>query len=465
MYQAFICFAFLAFCSAAPYGDISSTRTLPAPLPQQYGQQQPMPTIVEKRDETDLVDSQGSGYAFFRYQDTLSRPIEQQRVAVRELDNDNSNQYSDYARSSALKTLPASNGYGGTTKVLLSRDQGPYGSALSPVEPDTRVLVNSGYGSQVHTDDRVLVSGGYGGEQKVFHPHTKVVNTGYGQPQVEEKTFISIKSNNGYGSQIQPDNRVLVSGGYGSQVQPDNRVLVSGGYGSQVQTDDRVLVSGGYGGERKVHHPHVKIVNTGYGQPQVEEKTVITIKSNNGYGSQVQPDTRVLSSGGYGSQVQPDTRVLSSGGYGSQVQPDTRVLSSGGYGSQVQPDSRVLSSGGYRSQVQPDTRVLSSGGYGSQVQPDTRVLSSGGYGSQVQPDTRVLPSGGYGSQVQPDSRVLSSGGYGSQVQPDTRVLPSGGYGSQVQPDTRVLSSGGYGSQVQPDNRVLVRGGYGEQRFI
>jgi len=266
MYRVFLYFAFLAFCSSAPYGgDRITTRTFVSSQPEQQFDRS-MPANSERRDETDLVDSSGSGYSYFRHQTIVARPIEEQRVATSEPKfGDNSNNYADYTKASAFKTLSGPNGYGSSmTRDELLPEKGPYGSAIS-----------------------------------VHQPTTRIANTGYGQPQIEEKTVVTIKSNNGYGSQVVPDNRVLLREGYGQE---------------------------------KFVQPTTRIVNNGYGQPQIQEKTVVTVKSNNGYGQEkfVQPTTRIVNNG-YGSQVPTDNRVLRREGYGQEkfVQPTTRIVNNG----------------------------------------------------------------------------------------------------------------------------------------
>jgi len=286
MYRVFLYFAFLALCSSTHYGgDRITTRTFVSSQPEQQFDRSLMPADSERRDETDLVDATGSGYSYFRHQTIVARPIEEQRVAASEPGfskfADNSNNYADYTKASAFKTLSGPNGYGSSlTRDELLPEKGPYGSAISAVQPTTRI-----------------------------------VNTGYGQPQIQEKTVVTIKSNNGYGSQVVPDNRVLLREGYGQE---------------------------------KFVQPSIRIVNTGYGQPQIQEKTVVTIKSNNGYGSQVLPDNRVLLREGYGQEkfVQPTTRIVNTG-YGSQVPTDNRVLLREGYGQQkfVQPTTRIVNNG------------------------------------------------------------------------------------------------------------------------
>ncbi len=106
-------------------------------------QQQP------QSDDSDLVDTLGAGYSYFRKQPVGSRPLIQQKlvseqqIPITSLD-DTSNQWAEYTKSSALKqqqiqkpTLTASND----------------------------LLANGGYGQQ-QSAPRTAVSGGYGGQQE-----------------------------------------------------------------------------------------------------------------------------------------------------------------------------------------------------------------------------------------------------------------------------------------------------------
>jgi hypothetical protein len=100
MYRAFLYFAFLAFCTAAPYGDSSATRSLSIRPDQQLVQQPTNIIRVQERDETDLVDTLGAGYSFFKKQPISSRPLIQQKLAISEQQvpitsfDDTSNQWS-----------------------------------------------------------------------------------------------------------------------------------------------------------------------------------------------------------------------------------------------------------------------------------------------------------------------------------------------------------------------------------
>jgi hypothetical protein len=157
MYRAFLYFAFLAFCSAAPYGDWSSVSSLPNRQDQQLVQP-PMDIIRSgQRDETDLVDTLGAGYEFFKRQPIVSRPLAQQRLAISEQQvpissqDDTSNHWSDYTKSSAFKR--------------------------QPVPLPTRLINND-----------LLVSGAYGQQQQ--QPLVRDFGSSYGQQQKDLQTVI-----------------------------------------------------------------------------------------------------------------------------------------------------------------------------------------------------------------------------------------------------------------------------------
>ena len=67
---------------------------------------------LPQQDETELVDSLGGGYSFFKKQPIVARPLIQQQLAINEQPapissfDDTSNQWSDYTKASAFKTKP-----------------------------------------------------------------------------------------------------------------------------------------------------------------------------------------------------------------------------------------------------------------------------------------------------------------------------------------------------------------------
>jgi hypothetical protein len=83
-----------------------------------------------QQDDNDLVDSLGAGYAYFKKQPIVSRPLAQQKLAIHEqrgpltsLD-DTSNQWSDYTRASAFKQLPVQPKLFTVSKDVLDSDYG-----------------------------------------------------------------------------------------------------------------------------------------------------------------------------------------------------------------------------------------------------------------------------------------------------------------------------------------------------
>jgi len=356
MYRVFLSLAFLVFCSAAPYGgDPMVTRVFPGP------ERTFIEPTFEQRDETDLVDSTGSGYSYFRHQPIVARPIEEQRVAVQSFDtlirtDEKPTEFSDYARSSAFKSL-----------------DGPYGSSLN-----TKII----------TDDRVILRDGYG-KEKFMEPTVKVVNTGYGAPLVEEKTIIKTKPD-GYGAKVFTDDRVLIREDFGPKVFRDDRVLVREDFAPKVFTDDRVFLRDGYGKEKFLPPPPaVRVVNNGYGAPLIEEKTIIKAKPD-GYGAKVFTDDRVFVRDGYGQDKfmpPPPIVKVANTGYGAPLVEENRVFLRDGYGKEkfLPLPPRVVETGYGKPMIEEKTiiRVTPDTGYGAKVfpVPDTRVfVRDGGYG-------------------------------------------------------------------------------------
>lgn len=101
---------------------------------------------MEQRDETEIVDTLGGGYSFFKKQPIGSRPLIQQKLAIHEQQvpissfDDSPNQWSGYTKASAFKQLPAK-----TQHAPLSND-----------------LTRSGYGQQQQT----VTQDGYGNQQE-----------------------------------------------------------------------------------------------------------------------------------------------------------------------------------------------------------------------------------------------------------------------------------------------------------
>ncbi|CAF1514805.1 unnamed protein product, partial [Adineta steineri] len=167
MHRAILYVAFIAFCSAAPYNNYNSQRaftTRQEPL-QQYGQNS-VPVTTFQQDDTQLVDTLGGGYSFFKKQEIGSRPVIQQKLAVSDRQgpltsfDDTANQWSDYTRSSALKPLirTLGNSYGQQQVQPIVQDQllvravgNSYGQQqVQPIVQDQTLVraVGNSYGQQ-----------------------------------------------------------------------------------------------------------------------------------------------------------------------------------------------------------------------------------------------------------------------------------------------------------------------------
>ncbi|CAF0931338.1 unnamed protein product [Adineta ricciae] len=134
MFRVFLFVAFVALSTGAPYGDINSQRSLPpSSQSQTWGQQAPQIAKLSQQDETELVDSLGGGYSFFKKQPIVARPLIQQQLAIKDQPapissfDDTSNQWSDYTKASAFKTKPKVQ-IVSSNKDLLIKDQSSYGS-------------------------------------------------------------------------------------------------------------------------------------------------------------------------------------------------------------------------------------------------------------------------------------------------------------------------------------------------
>ncbi|CAF1513368.1 unnamed protein product, partial [Adineta steineri] len=187
MHRAILYVAFIALCSAAPYNNYNSQRaftTRQEPL-QQYGQNS-VPVTTIQQDDTQLVDTLGGGYSFFKKQEIGSRPVIQQKLAVSDRQgpltsfDDTANQWSDYTRSSALKPLirTLGNSYGQQQVQPIVQDQ-----------PLVRAVGNS-YGQQQDVVPLIRTIDNSYGQQQVQpilqdQPLVRAVGNSYGQQQVQ----------------------------------------------------------------------------------------------------------------------------------------------------------------------------------------------------------------------------------------------------------------------------------------
>jgi len=401
MYRVFLFVAFLAFCSAGPWGglDLGSPRTFSIRSEPRFVQQ-PNSLLSLQGDENGigdfarggpfqettqvfstrnniLADSGYGGYGGYGQQPSTYGSVE--RVVPIQNSYGNvervlpvQNTYGGVERIQPFITqvrTSLSSGYGGPQeelnfrshimpKTLLRQEQGPYATALNTVDDDINTI------------------GQPQSQLQVGQPLIRNLGNSYGQSL--EQPLVAVRSNNPYGQPAPQVFRELVSDGYG-QPAPERIVrplfkAIPTGYGHEQPVLERTvvtvhsnnayrpspplpvvkeLVSDGYGqpAPERIVRPLFKAIPTGYGheQPVLERTVVTTVKTNNAYSQPAHPVFKeLIRDGGYGQPaperiVRPLLRTVQTG-YGQEVpdlggQPIDFPRQNGGF----MPSSRFVS--------------------------------------------------------------------------------------------------------------------------
>jgi hypothetical protein len=456
MYQAFFYFAVLAFCSAAPYGDVNSARSFPFRQDQQSIQQPMIVADVQQQDQTDLVDTLGAGYSFFKKQPIGSRPLAQQKLATNDQQapitslDETANQWSDYTRASAFKQLPTqvrpsvSGGFGNQQqdlslmpKTFVNQDQSAYGSAVAqdqsqglqsivqrqPLQvvqqqPLIRNLGNS-YGQQVQQPD--------------FQDQQQSQDVQQQQPSQsiqQQRPFQSWQQQQQPFQSIQPLIRNL-GNSYGQQVQqPDSQDQQQSQDVQQQQPSQSIQL------QRPLQSWQQQPL------PSFPQQPFQGIQRNLGssYGQQVQPDAQDQQQSQDVQQQQslPDVQqqqplpVIQQQRPFQSIQPLIRNLGNS-YGQQVQPDAQDQQQSQDVQQQQPLQVIQQQQRPFQSIQPLIRNLGNS-YGQQVQPDAQDQQQSQLFQQQQP-SQVIQQQRPFQSIQPLIRNLGNS-YGQQVQPDAQ-----------------------------